>query len=596
MNEILPYFLREMDYLKKSGKEFAQRYPGIASALDFGPDGSRDPHVKQLLESFAFLTARVQRNIDESLGGLTASLLETIAPALVRPLPSVSILEMQLKPGQGKVTQGYPVKALSECYTKATNGVEIRFRTCWGVRLWPLKVAKTQVIELSQLGITQGVAFGSMGLAIDLIVTDDSALDSLNIGELDLYFDGDIEKIDAIKSSILARKTPLVWISNSSGSYRKVEEADLSEPGFERGQSIYPVTSPSDIPFSLLKSYATYSRAFNFLRVRGIGKPSGPGTTLRLVIALDTSATSKPADFQVRLGCTPVVNLFKRTSEPIDVDGSSHEFILHGDLQTARSEEVYAVNSVSRVTNSKATKHQIRPLAGLSDDNASTEIFWVARKEMSQRTGLTGTDTFIGFVNAHLQPREPRERIVYADLLCSNRGFAAQLSPGAPLWMDGGIKNVQAALVHTPSASYSGSLSQERVLKYLGFLTINRQTIFSLSENVTGAGLKEFLNMVIGDNPVFSSQVRGILSVKGEMGVQPIVAERMRYGLCSGINISIDVDRRAFAGGSLLVFGSVLSHVLAHFVNVNSFVRLEINSEGEVVHTWKPMTGYQSIL
>ena len=29
------------------------------------------------------------------------------------------------------------------------------------------------------------------------------------------------------------------------------------------------------------------------------------------------------------------LNLFKRTSEPIDVDGSSHEFLLHGDLQTA---------------------------------------------------------------------------------------------------------------------------------------------------------------------------------------------------------------------------------------------------------------------
>ena len=66
--------------------------------------------------------------------------------------------------------------------------------------------------------------------------------------------------------------------------------------------------------------------------------------------------------------------------------------------------------------------------------------------------------------------------------------------------------------------------------------------------------------------------------------------------LFSKIKCPYIFDIRAFAGGSLLVFGSVLSHALAHFVNVNNFVRLKVESEGQTVHEWSPMTGYQTII
>jgi Uncharacterized protein conserved in bacteria len=162
--------------------------------------------------------------------------------------------------------------------------------------------------------------------------------------------------------------------------------------------------------------------------------------------------------------------------------------------------------------------------------------------------------------------------------------------------MDGGIKNIDATILHSPSSSAGGRVEQGKILKFLGFLNTNRQTIFNLAEDGNGERLKLFLNTIVENNPFFASQVGGILSVDATSGIHPVLAERNRFGLCSGVDLTLDVDTRAFAGGSLLVFGSVLAHALAHFVNVNSFVRLTVESEGQKVYAWRPMTGYQTII
>src|SRR6185437_11586901 len=48
---------------RRAGVEFARTYPKVAARLEIGPEGSAAPHVERLIESFAYLAARVQRNI-----------------------------------------------------------------------------------------------------------------------------------------------------------------------------------------------------------------------------------------------------------------------------------------------------------------------------------------------------------------------------------------------------------------------------------------------------------------------------------------------------------------------------------------------------
>jgi len=61
---LLSYYNRELQYIRETGQEFAKEFPKIAGRLGIESLECTDPYVERLLESFAFLTARVQLKID----------------------------------------------------------------------------------------------------------------------------------------------------------------------------------------------------------------------------------------------------------------------------------------------------------------------------------------------------------------------------------------------------------------------------------------------------------------------------------------------------------------------------------------------------
>ena len=93
--ELLPYYNRELAYIRRLGADFAKRYPKIAGRLRIGEDQIEDPHVSRLIEGFAFLTARIRHKIDDSFPELTEALLGVLYPDYQAPLPSMSILQLQ---------------------------------------------------------------------------------------------------------------------------------------------------------------------------------------------------------------------------------------------------------------------------------------------------------------------------------------------------------------------------------------------------------------------------------------------------------------------------------------------------------------------
>ncbi|HUT09706.1 MAG TPA: type VI secretion system baseplate subunit TssF [Thermoguttaceae bacterium] len=52
-DELLPYYNRELAFIRRLGAEFAEAHPKIAGRLCLGPDAAEDPHVERLIEAFA---------------------------------------------------------------------------------------------------------------------------------------------------------------------------------------------------------------------------------------------------------------------------------------------------------------------------------------------------------------------------------------------------------------------------------------------------------------------------------------------------------------------------------------------------------------
>ena len=64
-DELLPYYEKELAYLRQLGAEFAKEHPKIAGRLSINSDTIEDPHVSRLIEGFAFLNARIQHKLDD---------------------------------------------------------------------------------------------------------------------------------------------------------------------------------------------------------------------------------------------------------------------------------------------------------------------------------------------------------------------------------------------------------------------------------------------------------------------------------------------------------------------------------------------------
>ena len=82
---LLKHYESELGYIREMGGEFAEAYPKIASRLGMSQFDVLDPYVERMLEGFAFLSARVQLELDLQYPVFTQNLLEIVLSPFPRP-------------------------------------------------------------------------------------------------------------------------------------------------------------------------------------------------------------------------------------------------------------------------------------------------------------------------------------------------------------------------------------------------------------------------------------------------------------------------------------------------------------------------------
>src|SRR5215469_14454177 len=107
--ELLPYYERELLFIRKRASEFAERYPERAAALKLTHAGCDDPHVERMIEAFSLIAGRIQRKIDDEFPEITEALLDLMYPHFLRPVPSMAIAQLEVDPEQSKAASGYVI-------------------------------------------------------------------------------------------------------------------------------------------------------------------------------------------------------------------------------------------------------------------------------------------------------------------------------------------------------------------------------------------------------------------------------------------------------------------------------------------------------
>ena len=204
-DELLLFYERELDYLRKSAAQFAEKHPKVASRLVLEPTKCEDPHVERLLEGFAFLAARVHLKLEDEFPEVTEALLSVVYPQLVRPIPSMSVVEFQLDPEKGKLASGMKIERNSQLYSKPISGVPCTFRTCYDTTLWPITVSAAELSPPSRLKPPVKTSDSAWAIRLELRCAKDVNLVALKPDKLRFYLDGESGLVNILYELLFSR-------------------------------------------------------------------------------------------------------------------------------------------------------------------------------------------------------------------------------------------------------------------------------------------------------------------------------------------------------------------------------------------------------
>src|SRR5215204_5165413 len=106
---LLDHYNKELRHLREMAGEFAREFPKIAGRLALDKDARDicpDPYVERLLEGFAWLAARVHLKLDAEFPRFTQSLLETVYPHYLSPIPSMAVVRFDPEEGDAALAAG----------------------------------------------------------------------------------------------------------------------------------------------------------------------------------------------------------------------------------------------------------------------------------------------------------------------------------------------------------------------------------------------------------------------------------------------------------------------------------------------------------
>jgi type VI secretion system protein ImpG len=611
-DDLLYYYERELTYLRRLGADFAVRYPKVAGRLQLERDKCEDPHVERLLEGFAFLAARVHLKIDDDFPEISESFLNVVYPHYVRPLPSMSLVEFQLDPDQGKLTTGFPIPRDTLLYSRPVGGVPCKFRSCYATELWPMEVASAAWTTPDRLSPPVKDAGAVAALRLELRCLPEIAFDKLELETLRFHVSGESGLAFTLYELLCNNCVRILVRDPTPGSRRKpvLLPADSLRPvGFGQHEGMLPYPGRSFLAYRLLQEYFSFPEKFLFFDLAGFDalRAAGYGDRAEfvfLVSAFDLSERraileSGVTARTIRLGCTPVINLFPQTSEPILLDQHRHEYRIIPDARRALTTEIFSVDEVVGITPGSTEPLRYEPFYSYrhGSDRAEHEMFWYAKRRPAGWRTDKGADVYLSFVDLSNRMVHPDLDAVTARLTCFNGDLPSRLPFGdetGDFELPGGgpVKRIVALV--KPTEAIQPPLGKPQLWRLISQLSLN---YLSLVDGGADA-LRELLRLHnFGEATAGDRQIEAISAVRSAPHYARVVGE---YGVsfARGRRVEIDFDETQFAGAGLYLFASVLEHFLGLYASLNSFSVLAARSQQRrrPVREWAPRAGWKPLL
>ena len=626
---LLGYYERELIFLRRLGADFARRYPKIAARLFLDEEKVEDPHVERMIEAFAFLTARIGLKLDDEFPEITESFLNILYPHYLAPIPSMAISQFSFGSSQDKITTAQTIDRGTKLNTRPVDGSPCHFRTAFDVQIMPLEL-ESAALESPSPKDSRG-KFLDSHIRLSLRGYGDANLHEMKLGQtgeqpkfLRFYLDGDPQLVFPLYEIILnhstaveirAKEAPIADRMMKTFTNVQIKAPDpviltpgdaIKQVGFAEHESILPYTKRSFAGYRLLSEYFAFPYKFLFFDIYGldIAAERQVGSHFDIIIRLKdiTPPIATVTADNFRLGCTPIVNLFSRLSDPVYISQQRYEYQIHPDIHRQMSTEIYSVDEVFTADPVTNTVREFAPFYSLRHayGDQVEKSFWCAARRQSERPEDDGTEIFIALVDSNFNPRTPAVDVLNVRATCTNRDLPARLPFGGKdndLEVEGTALISRARCLTKPTETIRPPQRRAAQWRLISHLNLNYVSLIS-GENGTPEALQEILHLYnFNDSSVTRKQILGITKIESRNAIRQI-GGRIGSGFVRGFETTLTFDEEQFVGSGMFLFACVVERFLGLYSSVNSFNQMVMRSEQreEIIKRFPPRAGEQELI
>ncbi|ABN78225.1 type VI secretion system baseplate subunit TssF [Cereibacter sphaeroides] len=611
----LAYYEAELAELREAAAAFGTLHPTVGRNLSLDTVPCPDPYVERLLEGVAWLAARTRLKLDAEAQRSVRNLLDWLWPDLAGPAPAMALATLHPGPQVLGMADGHTVTRGTRLVAAFREGLATRatYTTAQDVTLWPVALEAAGYLPdrgaLKAAGLSEAMA-GSAEAAIHLALAraGPGTLSELSLDRLDLCFAGSPRApalFDAIHGT--CRRAA----ARGAADFGRVPAPTLV--GIDGAEGLLPRLRPSFEGYRLIREYFLMPDRFHYLRLDGLQTAIRAATgRVEILLLLDRPrpALADLAASDFRLFVTPVVNLFEKECNAVEVDPRSAAHVVHPDRTRPRDFEILRLLRVEDA-DSSGPEAVIEPLHAPAAQGGSGLFYTTERRPRrpgedelrrgQTRTSHAGDDLCISLVRRP-GATAPAVRRLDIRALCTNRDLPI-LDDSPRLTLESGDPVARVELLSAlrrprpalaaglPRMTREAEAQQDEVIWRLAAqLALDH---LSLAETTDDAEPLRALLALYADrgDPAVARHARSIARVRARA-----VTERLDLPgpLCfgRGQEVTLEVDETVLSGASTLLLSALLAQLFARQAAINAVVRLRtrlVQAQEEV--TWPTIPG-----
>lgn len=407
------YFEQELFYLYEKMQDFSKFFPDTASKLEFNLHGSEDSQIQLMIESFAVLTSKLQKQIDQSTYSISSTILENIHPIANMPIPSQAIIKFEIDETQvGSLLKGLIIPKNTVLFRQIDDDFICKFSTETDLKLLPIEI-NSFLIEQEGSSIDRSkIVIGLKALKCKF---SEIKMDSIRF-----YINAPKYICSNFFDIIFDEKTEIYLKDNKNNKIVSINKKNLKLHHFDLYKNIDYFFNKIHDSTRLIRDFFSLREKFYFFQIES-EEFLNFDEDIEIVFSYNklNHTEIKLKKSYLNINCIPIINVYRKYSEPIRLEKVKFQYKIYVNYHSKKVEELYSILDVYYI---EQKNEKIYPITDYYAGYDDKQIFYEIKRDINNQNEI-----YLNFYDKSGSVLFPDDKLIYCNLLVTNGKMAENI-------------------------------------------------------------------------------------------------------------------------------------------------------------------------